>query len=279
MSLTRTRFLGVLFLLLALRAPGGATPAWLSTVDEGLARARAEKKLVFLEIVSKRNPASLQRDDSFYHDARLLAALASFVPVRLNADAAGDTVRKWDPAGFPTLLVLQAEGKEIARPPGTLDAAALAARLEKIYADERDLARLRETLTRHPEDATAQLAAARIYLRRGDAAAAQPLIESLSGSTNPEARQALPSLWLGLGLALGKGGPSPKGKELFERVARDYPDTREAEQANYLLAVILSMQGDRQAAARAYRRVLDTSSDEYLRERAERALRRIPPAQ
>ena len=97
-------------------------------------------------------------------------------------------------------------------------------------------------------------------------------VESLSGS--PGRRRFL--LWLGLP-ALGKGGCRRRAKIVRARGAR-LSRYREAEQANYLLAVIFDA-GNRQAAARAYRRVLDTSSDEYLRERAERALRRIPPAQ
>lgn len=256
-------------------AAAGAEVPWLSSVDEGLKRAKAEKKLVFLEIASPKSPLCARRDAEVYSDAHLAAALGKFAAVRLDAERSPAEAAKWDPMGYPTLVVLQADGVEIARPLGTLKAPALTERLEEILADERALGEHQAKLAKEPNLTDSQLSLARIHLRRGNAAAAQPLVEVLAKSAAVNVREALPSLWLNLGMALGKGGPSPKGRECFERVTRDFPETREASQAHFILHMVYLMQGDRKAASRSLEKVLEGEPDDYLRERAERALRRL----
>ncbi|MBI3944356.1 MAG: tetratricopeptide repeat protein [Armatimonadetes bacterium] len=277
MAHPRAWLLCVLLAAHAFPAPASAAVSWLSSVDEALALARAQKKLVLLEIISARNPACAERE-RFYEDARLQAALPSFVPVRLDADRESAHAERWDPAGYPTLIVLQADAKEVARPLGSLAAGALAERLEEILKDEHALLSLRGRLAKEPDHVASQLDLARVLLRRNNAEESQPLVEKLSHAPDPAVRDAMPSLLLSLAMALGKGGPTPQGREHFERITREFPDSREAEQAHFLLGMLYFMQGDRAASARSLEKVLKTSHDEYLRERAERALRRVKPA-
>ncbi len=266
-----------LAVLLAGGAHAGAEPTWLSSVDDALARSKEERKPVFMEIASARSPACARRDQDLYSQAGLRETLDSFVLVRLDAER-DTTADRWNPTGYPTLIVLQPDGKEIARPLATLDSVFLARALEAVLDDERELIRLQAKIAAEPADVPSQVALARIRLRRGDASAAQPIVDKLSLSSDAEARKALPSLLLGLGMALGKGGPNPKGKEYFERLVRDFPQSHEAEQAHYLLGMVHFMQGNREEAARSLRKVIETTTDEYLRERAERMLRQIRPA-
>lgn len=265
-----------IFLLLLLGGPLSAAPApptWHSSVAAAQEQAAQAKKLLFLELASARVPACARRDQEVYREARLARVLTAFVCVRLDAERDRAAVAQWQPTGFPTLIVLQADGTEIARPLATLAADALAERLEQIRDDERALGELRAKLAATPADVPSRLALCRIYLRRGNAAAARPLIDGLAAADDALVRQALPSLWLGLAMALGRGAPGPKGKEYFERVIREFPESREAEQAYFLLHMVHLMAGDREAAARSLERVVESAHDAYLRERAERALR------
>lgn len=274
MKAVRKLLLGVL-LMLGTCASAGAQPSWLSSVSDGLARAENEKRLLFLEIVRSKSPLCARPDTEKPEDPRLAGVLERYILVRLDADRAPEEAARWNPISYPTHVVLQADGTEVARPPGTLTASELAGRLEEILADEQALGEHLARLAREPLHVGSQIALARLYLRRGNAAAAQPLVEALARSTAVEARAALPALWLNLGMALGKGGPSPKGRKCFERVTCDFPDSREATQAHFLLYMIYLMQGNRDAAARSLEKILDGTPDQYLRERAERALRRL----
>ena len=266
---------GIVWLLVLAGMPALADLAWQPSADQGLARARADHRLLFLEIVSSRVAASVQRDKDVYAHPRLAALLGEFSLARIDAERDRAGADKWDPTGFPTLVVLQADGTEIARPLGTLDASALAERLEEILRDERSLNALREKLVAEPGHVPSQLELARIYLRRGLGVPAKPLVEQLAKAENEKAREAMPSLWLNLGIALGQGGFSPKGKECFARVTQDFPQSREAGQAYFYLHMVYLMQGDRAAATRSLEKLLEVSRDDYLRERAERALKRL----
>ena len=102
-----------IFLLLLLGGPLSAAPApptWHSSVAAAQEQAAQAKKLLFLELASARVPACARRDQEVYREARLARVLTAFVCVRLDAERDRAAVAQWQPTGFPTLIVLQADG-------------------------------------------------------------------------------------------------------------------------------------------------------------------------
>ena len=85
--------------------------------DEALARARAENKLVFLDVYTDWCGWCTKMDRDVLADARVKAALADFVPIRVNADKGGgrNVASRYRVRGLPTFLVVNADGDVVRR--------------------------------------------------------------------------------------------------------------------------------------------------------------------
>jgi thiol:disulfide interchange protein len=63
-------------------------------------------------------------DEKTFADARVQAEVGRVIPVKLDAEREGrDAARRYRVQGFPTILFLDAEGREVGRIPGFMPAA------------------------------------------------------------------------------------------------------------------------------------------------------------
>lgn len=94
-----------------------ALPFVSLSFDEALARARAENKLVLLDVYTDWCGWCTRMDRDVFRDARVKAALLEFVPIRVNAEkGAGRTVAdRYRVNGLPTFLVVDADGNVLRR--------------------------------------------------------------------------------------------------------------------------------------------------------------------
>ena len=99
-------------------APPGVDIAWRDgDVDDALAEARESGKPVLLYWGAKWCPPCNQLKSTLFRDPGFIAETRNFVPVHLDGDTAG--AQKWGErfgiSGYPTVIVLRADGSEIAR--------------------------------------------------------------------------------------------------------------------------------------------------------------------
>ena len=126
----------------SLMAEPGVT--WEHSLAAAQKRARQEHKLIFLDIWTdwcgwcKR----LQKDSFPKPEAQ--RALAKVVPLSImtqdgkfqpTENSSFET--KYGISGYPTLLILDEEGREVARQPGYLDAKALATWIDQVRAGRK----------------------------------------------------------------------------------------------------------------------------------------------
>ena len=80
--------------------------------DEALARAHAEKKLVFVDVTADWCSWCTKMDEDVFADDRVKAALLEFVPVKVDADTGGGraVANRYRVGGLPAYLVLNADG-------------------------------------------------------------------------------------------------------------------------------------------------------------------------
>jgi thioredoxin-like negative regulator of GroEL len=109
-------------------------PGWEPSLVAALQKARQTGKPVLVDVYAewcgpcKKLAGSLR-------DPQVAAALGrGFVAVKVDADRDEATVRKYKVAGLPTLLVLSADGAELARTSGAMSPADLTAWLGKVGA-------------------------------------------------------------------------------------------------------------------------------------------------
>ena len=99
-------------------APPGVEIAWREgDVDDALAEARESGKPVLLYWGAKWCPPCNQLKSTLFRDPAFIAQTRNFVSVHLDGDTAG--AQKWGErfgiSGYPTVIVLRADGSEIAR--------------------------------------------------------------------------------------------------------------------------------------------------------------------
>ena len=99
-------------------ATAASEPGWEPNLASALAKARQTGKPVLVD-VSADWCGPCQKLAASFRDPQVAAVLAKgFVAVKVDADADAATARKYAVSGLPTLLVLSADGKELARASG-----------------------------------------------------------------------------------------------------------------------------------------------------------------
>jgi len=96
-------------------ASAPAEKLWMEQDLEGaLARAKSEKKLVLVDTYAEWCAQCKDLDEKTWPDAKVAAWIrANAVPVRIDADKVRpDIAERFKIAGYPTILMLDAEGKE-----------------------------------------------------------------------------------------------------------------------------------------------------------------------
>jgi thiol:disulfide interchange protein len=96
---------------------------WEPNLDAALKRAGSENKLVMVDFYTDWCRWCQRFDETTLTDAAVQKELAQVVPVRLNAEKDGvSAATRFNVDGYPTILFLSANGSEVGRIPGYLEA-------------------------------------------------------------------------------------------------------------------------------------------------------------
>lgn len=92
---------------------------WSHSLAPALAKAKAEKKLVFIDFETTWCGPCKSMDEWIWTDAEVAGAMATkYVGVKLDGDIEKAIVKKYNVVGYPTMLVIDAAGKEVWRAVG-----------------------------------------------------------------------------------------------------------------------------------------------------------------
>lgn len=102
--------------------------------DDGLQQARASSKLVFIDFFTTWCPPCKKLDKETFPDPAVKAELSKMVALKIDAEspAGRAPAERYRVTGYPTMLVVDGDGREIGRIVGFKPPAELAQKLEEI---------------------------------------------------------------------------------------------------------------------------------------------------
>ncbi len=121
------KILGILFLVAVSLTASTPEVKWETSLEAAQNRAKVEHKVIFMDVWTAWCGWCIKLQKETFPSKEAQAALAKVVPLRimtqeLNGSPTKDNYieKKYHVDGYPTLLILDASGKEIARQPGYL---------------------------------------------------------------------------------------------------------------------------------------------------------------
>ncbi len=91
--------------------------------DAALGRARAENRLVMIDVFTDWCGWCKKLDAETYSDARVADALKEFIAIKVNAEKGGEAVaERYGVDGFPTILFVSGSGQIVKKVEGYVDA-------------------------------------------------------------------------------------------------------------------------------------------------------------
>jgi thioredoxin 1 len=121
------RALAILLLAATSLAAGTTDVKWETSLEAAQARAKAEHNVIFLDVWAGWCGWCLKLQHDTFPSKEGQAALAGVVPLSIKTQEADGSPTKdnhfekdFRVSGYPTLLILDATGKEISRQPGYL---------------------------------------------------------------------------------------------------------------------------------------------------------------
>jgi thiol:disulfide interchange protein DsbD len=89
--------------------------AWVATYDEALDLAREENKPVMIDFHAEWCSWCKTLDNKTYSHRDVIAASSDFISLKIDADVHRDITQRYRVTGLPTILFVDASGKEIHR--------------------------------------------------------------------------------------------------------------------------------------------------------------------
>jgi len=105
--------------------------AWQKSLDEALKSAQTQKKPVLVDFFATWCGPCRAMEKEVWPNPQVVAAAASYVPVKLDIDQHRKEAEKYNIEAVPTIVILDSQGKEKERSVGFREAEALAALLKK----------------------------------------------------------------------------------------------------------------------------------------------------
>jgi uncharacterized protein len=140
--------MGLLFSAVSLRASVPDPPAieWQGWSDAAFGRARAEKRLVILDLVAVWCHWCHVMEETTYKDPEVVRAIgAHFVALRVDQDSRPDLSNRYEDYGWPATIIFDASGQELVQFAGYIPPERMRTLLAGVVADPTPGPSVRET--------------------------------------------------------------------------------------------------------------------------------------
>jgi uncharacterized protein YyaL (SSP411 family) len=114
----------ILFFILFLNSVVAVTdePKWVDWSDANFAKAKTENRLVILDLQAVWCHWCHVMEEKTYQDSKVNAILgAHFIAVRVDQDSRPDISNRWGDYGWPATIIMNGDGKELAKRSGYIE--------------------------------------------------------------------------------------------------------------------------------------------------------------
>lgn len=108
--------------------------SWMSNLTDGLRDAKAKKKPVMADFYTDWCGWCKKLDKDTYSDPKVAALAEKFICVKVDGEKYPDLVSKYGISGYPTIVFLDMDGKEVGRIVGYTDANGLIAKMKQVLS-------------------------------------------------------------------------------------------------------------------------------------------------
>lgn len=161
--------------------PAPKSLPWSPDLDSAIVTAKAQKKPMMIDLYTDWCEWCKKLDANVFPDATVGIAASNFVPVRLNAEIAGQQVaQRFGISEFPTIIFLDPDGSLVGRISGYMDPPEFAKTLDRIAGDCAAFPGLVLRERQHTASVDDEIRLAGIYIHRNDLKSAKSLVDSVS---------------------------------------------------------------------------------------------------
>lgn len=246
---------------------------WVATVEEAFSRAKLTGKPVFVDVHAEWCGWCKKLERDVFPQPEVASLLnTQFIPVRVDTQEDMAFPQKYNVQGLPTLLILEANGRETGRIPGYMDAKPLVERLQDILKARAEIPRLKAAVAANPTDASAHYTLAMLAwdmdLYEDTVQHLEKVLEIDPKLATVDAELTL----ITLAQAQGTADNPQRGLEVIERFLKDYPRSTILNQARFVQGNLLYHIGRRDESRQAFQKVADAPPGQVPEELREHVL-------
>jgi thiol:disulfide interchange protein len=89
--------------------------AWLDSYEKAVELAKTQQKPLMVDVMADWCSICKRMDAEVYTRADVAASAARFVPVKVDGDKRPELKKQFSVSGYPTLVLLTPDGKEVGR--------------------------------------------------------------------------------------------------------------------------------------------------------------------
>lgn len=247
----------------------GAKPELVPWMKDGdfaaaLARAKKEKKYVFIDFYATWCGPCKMMDRQVYTDSTVAAAAAKYVNKKVDAEK-GEGIalaKRYGIAAYPTMVVVDATGKEVNREQGFRPAAQFTRFLDDTREGRGTIEGIEKMLAEGKDTYENRVALGEKYVQRGDHEAARAQFDKAVAHDGSDPGMRSSGLLLAIASGQRTSGAHTAAIQDYERFIALYPSSPRSLEARSGLAVSLAEAGRPDDAFATYKKIADERPDD-----------------